>query len=194
MLLAVKYSKAITTMNICIFCGANTGNSPAIIEAVEALMDLLIAQEANLVYGGGKSGLMGLIADQFLAAGQPVIGVRPEKLIQDEDAHTGITQMFVVKDMFERKAKMMELADVFIALPGGAGTLDEIIEVYTQVKIGFADKLCTVLNTNNFYEGLQILFDKMVETGYLKANDQSILYFHDTPDTLAKQISSYPGM
>lgn len=178
-------------MNICIFCGANTGNSPEIIEQVNVLMSLLIAQEAKLIYGGGKTGLMGLIANQFLAADRPVIGVRPEKLIQDEDAHPGITQMFVVRDMFERKAKMMELADVFIALPGGTGTLDEIIEVYTQVKIGFTNKLCTVLNTGDFYEGLQILFDRMVNTGYLKENDRSLLYFHSTPASLAEQIGNY---
>lgn len=116
-------------MNICVFCGANLGKSATIISQVEKLMDLLIAQNATLVYGGGRTGLMGLIADRFLEAEAPVIGVRPTKLIEDEDAHAGITQMIVVKDMFERKAKMMELADVFIALPGGVGTLDEMIEV-----------------------------------------------------------------
>lgn len=180
-------------MNICIFCGANTGNNPNIIAQVNKLMDLLIAQQATLVYGGGKSGLMGLIADQFLAAGRPVIGVRPEKLIRDEAAHLGINEMMVVRDMFERKAKMMELADVFIALPGGAGTLDEIIEVYTQVKIGFTSKLCTVLDVDGFYAGLRQLFDQMVASGYLKEKDRALLQFYPDADSLAYAVGGYKG-
>ena len=178
-------------MNICIFCGANTGNSPTIITQVEKLVDLLIAQHSTLVYGGGKTGLMGLIADQYLQGGREVIGVRPTKLIEDEDAHPGITQMIVVKDMFERKAKMMELADVFIALPGGVGTLDEIIEVYTQVKIGFADKLCTVLDVNSFYDGLQQLLKQMVNNGFLKEADRRLLHIYKHPDQLASLINDY---
>lgn len=175
-------------MNICIFCGANTGNSPAIIAQVEKLADLLVAKGSRLVYGGGKSGLMGLIADRFLEGGAEVIGVRPTKLIEDEDAHTGITEMIVVKDLFERKAKMMDLSEVFIALPGGAGTLDEIIEVYTQVKIGFADKQCMVLDVNNFYAGLHQLFDQMVATGYLKEKDLALLRFYPDAESLATAI------
>ena len=178
-------------MNICIFCGANTGNSPAIIKQVEFLMDLLIAQNARLVYGGGKSGLMGLIADRFLSAGAEVIGVRPTKLIEDEDAHEDITEMIVVKDLFERKAKMMELAKVFIALPGGAGTLDEIIEVYTHVKIGFAEKLCMILDVDGFYQGLETLLEKMVNTGYLKEADRQLLRISDSPNELVAQINAY---
>ena len=178
-------------MKICIFCGANRGNDPRIIEAVEELMDLLLAQGSTLIYGGGKTGLMGLIADRFIVAGQPVIGVRPKKLIEDEAAHLGIDEMMVVESMFERKAKMMELADVFIALPGGVGTLDEIIEVYTQVKIGFTDKLCTILDVDGYYEGLDILLRQMITKGFLKEADRPLLHFHQKPDTLAAQIASF---
>ena len=173
---------------ICIFCGANPGNNPRITDHVEELCVLLIEQGFDLVYGGGKDGLMGLIADRFLAAGRRVIGVRPKKLIEGEGSHLGLTKMIVVKDMHERKAQMMDEADLFIALPGGVGTLDEIMEVYTQVKIGFFDKFCGVLNTDYFYQGLELLLDNMVKHGFLQQNDKAKLQIEDTPQALLDRM------
>lgn len=178
-------------MRVCIFCGAKAGNSPEILRQVEVLMDLLIENDFSLVYGGGMSGIMGVIASRFLEGGKEVIGIRPVKLIKEEDAHHGLTELIVVNDMFERKAKMMEMADVFIALPGGIGTLDEIVEVYTQVKIGFTDKLCIILNVDNYYEGLVILLDRMRANGFLREEDQSLLFLAENPETLMKRILQY---
>lgn len=173
---------------IGIYCGANTGNSPVIIEQVNVLCALLVTNGYDLVYGGGKTGLMGIIAEHFLAGGRKVIGVRPQKLIEDEDQHEGITQMIVVKDMHERKAKMIELSNAFIALPGGVGTLDEIIDVYTQVKIGFLDKPCAILNVNNYYEGLEILLKNMVSMGFLTEKGYELLQIGDNPKAVMRAI------
>ena len=176
---------------ICIFCGAHPGNSPAIIEQAMALCALLIDRDYDLVYGGGESGLMGVIANQFLARGRRVIGIRPRKLIADEAAHHGLSELVVVEDMFERKAEMMALSDAFIALPGGAGTLVEMLEVYTQVKIGYLHKFCGVLNTDNYYLGLTILLDNMVAKGFLRTNDQAALCLRDTPEELVAALTDF---
>ena len=172
---------------ICIFCGANTGNSETIIAQTESLLQLLINLDFDLVYGGGKSGLMGIIADRFLESGKKVVGIRPSKLIEDEDAHTSLTELIVVKDMFERKAEMMKRADFFIALPGGVGTLDEIMDVYTNVKIGFTDKFCALLDVDGFYRGLTDQLSKMAEKSFLKPKDQDLLVVGN-PEWLASKI------
>jgi len=172
---------------ICIFCGANSGNSESIIRETKSLTQALIKMDFDLVYGGGKSGLMGLIANQFLASNKKVIGIRPSKLIEDEDAHTNLTELIVVKDMFERKAEMMNRADFFIALPGGVGTLDEIMDVYTNVKIGFSDKFCALLNIEGFYQGLTDQLATMVEKSFLKPPDRDLLASGGTEE-LVKSI------
>lgn len=173
---------------IGIYCGANTGTSPEIILQTKQLCSLLIQQEYDLVYGGGKTGLMGIIAQEFLSHGREVIGVRPQKLIEDEDQHEGLTQMIVVHGMSERKAKMIDLSDAFIALPGGVGTLDEIIDVYTQVKIGFLDKPCAILNVNNYYEGLKVLLKHMVGMGFLTEKGHGLLQIGDSPEAVMEMI------
>lgn len=169
---------------VCIYCGANTGNSEEIIQQTKRLCDLLIQQDFDLVYGGGKTGLMGIIANHFLAKGRVVIGVRPQKLIEDEDQHEELSKMIVVKDMHERKGKMIDLSDAFIALPGGVGTLDEIIDVYTQVKIGFLDKFCGILNVNDYYKGLEILLENMVGFGFLTEEGHHLLAIANSPEEL----------
>jgi len=174
---------------VCIYCGANTGNSEEIVAQTIQLCDLLIAQDFDLVYGGGETGLMGIIAQQFLSQGRKVIGIRPQKLITDESAQSGLTELIVVKDMHERKGKMIALADVCIALPGGVGTLDEIIDVYTQVKIGFLDKFCGILNVNNYYKGLEVLLANMVEKGFLKTDAKDLLCIANSPEALMAAIN-----
>lgn len=175
----------------CIFCGANPGTSMAIAAETKVLCDLLIDHDYDLVYGGGRDGLMGLIATQFLQAGKQVIGVRPQKLIMDEPPHEAISTLIAVDNMFERKQRMMELSDVFIALPGGIGTLDEIIEVYTHLKLGYIQKFCGILNTDNFYEGLNSLLENMVEKAFLKVQDKEKLVLSPRPADLMEAISAF---
>lgn len=172
-----------------IFCGANSGHDSLIHSHTAALCDLLIADGCSLVYGGGRTGLMGQIADHFLRAGREVIGVRPEKLIVDEDVHASLTELIIVPDMATRKYQMRELADCFIALPGGVGTLDEIIEVYTLLKMGFSDKPCGLLNTNNYYFHLEQLLDSMMRGGFLHEPDRQRLIIAPTPAILWQQLS-----
>jgi uncharacterized protein (TIGR00730 family) len=169
---------------ICLFCGANPGNSKHIIQQVEELCDQLMANGFDLVYGGGKNGLMGIVANRFLANKRQVTGVRPEKLIKDEDAHDELAELIVVKDMYERKAKMVELSDAFIALPGGVGTLDEIIETFALFKIGYMGKPSGILNTDHYYDGLITLLESMVANGFLQDSVRQKLVIASSPSAL----------
>ena len=176
------------TKRVCIFCGAKTGNSIEIVNQVKLLCDLLIDAEFDLVYGGGKTGLMGIIANRFLEKERKVIGIRPKKLIQDEDGHMGLTELIIVDSMSERKVKMVELGDIFIALAGGIGTLDEIIETFTLYKIGFINKLSAILNTSNFYAGLEQLLNNMVDKNFLRKEEKSKLVIASDPRELVRQL------
>lgn len=167
------------------------GTSPAIISEVDILIQSLIDTGYDLVYGGGKDGIMGHIADKFLAANQQVIGIRPEKLIADEPPSEDLTELIVVKDMYERKALMIEQSDIFIGLPGGIGTLDEVLEVFTHVKIGYIDKFCAVLNFKGFYDGLDQMLDQMVTDGFLKSKEKELLTFAPTAEALMNSLNSY---
>lgn len=171
---------------VCIFCGAHTGNSESLVDQSRRLAELLAELGYDLVYGGGNSGLMGIVANEFLEQGRRVIGIRPQRLIRDEFAHPGISELVVVKDMHERKLKMIEAAELFIALPGGAGTLDELIEVYTQTKIGFVQKTCAILNADHFYDELLQFLDKMVRFAFLRQEDREKLIVANTPEELIR--------
>ncbi len=173
---------------VCIFCGARTGFSQRIQEQVNVLCEQLIAADYHLVYGGGNAGLMRYVADIFLLHGRTVIGVRPNRLIEHEDHHPGISEMIIVDDLFERKAKMMMLSDAFIALPGGLGTLDELLEVYAHVKIGFANKRCAVFNIDGYYNQLLGLLDTMVEHGFLSVSDKQLLIVTESPLSLINEL------
>jgi len=174
---------------ITIYCGANSGNSLRIIKQVNELCDLLIGLEYDLVYGGGQTGLMGIVATKFLEGGREVIGVRPNKLIEDEDVHHGLTTLIKTESMHERKSKMIELGDAFIALPGGIGTLDEIIETITLFKIGFTDKPSAILNTDGYFDGLEVLFRNMVAHGFLRQEDESKIIIASSPKDLVDQLA-----
>lgn len=177
---------------VCLYCGAHTGNSETITAQAGELATRLADRHFDLVYGGGNNGLMGIVADQFLSMGRRVTGIRPQRLIKDEFAHPGINELIVVQDMHERKRKMIELADIHIALPGGAGTLDEIIEVYTQTKIGFVDKTCALLNTDHYYDELLGFLDKMVRYHFLRPEDRGLLIVEDAPQKLVGRLSTAP--
>ena len=153
--------------SIAVFCGASTGNNPVYAAAAQAFGKLLAEQNISLIFGGGKVGLMGTIADAVLANGGQAIGVIPKGLVAREVAHTGLTEIHTVETMHERKALMAELADGFVALPGGFGTFDEICEILTWNQLGIISKPCGFLNVNGFYNNLSQMFDTCVQEGFV---------------------------
>ena len=158
--------------SICIYCGSNTGSNPIYAERAAALGTRLAQQGLAVVYGGGNVGLMGVVADAALAAGGEVIGVIPEQLVGWEVAHTGLTRLEVVANMHERKARMFDLSDGFVALPGGFGTLDEMFEMLTWRQLGIGDKPCAFLDVQGFFEPLVAMMDRMVEERFLHADQR----------------------
>ncbi|NIE96656.1 TIGR00730 family Rossman fold protein [Acinetobacter sp. C26M] len=152
--------------SICVFCGSSLGNDPIYQQMAQATGQAIAAQGKTLVYGGGRSGLMGVVADSALQAGGRVIGVIPNALVDRELAHTGLTELHIVKNMHERKTKMAELSDAFVALPGGAGTLEEIFEQWTWSQLGIHQKPCAFLNVDGFYDGLIQMIQGSVERGF----------------------------
>ena len=152
-------------MNITVYLGANEGNTPALKAAVQELGRWIGESGNALIYGGSRSGLMGALADSVLAAGGEVTGVEPEFFVKGELQHDGLTELIVTKDMTERKTKMIELGDAFIAFPGGTGTLEEIAEVMSRVSLGQLDAPCILYDLNGYYDSLKALLDKMIEKG-----------------------------
>lgn len=164
------------TNSIAVFCGSAFGTDEIFNQAAQSLGRTIAEQGKTLVYGGGKSGLMGVVADSALQAGGRVIGVIPEVLVNKELAHSGLTELYVVKDMHERKTKMSELSDAFIAMPGGVGTLEEIFEQWTWAQLGIHLKPCAFLNVDGFYDDLIKFIDLTTQKGFthLRFNDTLI--------------------
>ncbi|WP_462254305.1 LOG family protein [Ekhidna sp.] len=152
---------------IAIFCGSKMGNDPVYATATKELVKEVVSNGIEIVYGGGDVGLMGVVAETALENGGTITGVIPDKLYEMEVAHTGITKLYRVRDMHERKALMADLSDGFIALPGGVGTLEEMTEVMTWATIGYHNKPCAFLNTNDYYDHFIAFFDHMEEEGFL---------------------------
>lgn len=152
---------------------------------------MLAQRKLSLVYGGGRVGLMGSIADAVLKEGGEVIGVIPESLVRREVAHTGLNDLRVVQSMHERKALMAELADAFIALPGGFGTLDEFCEILTWAQLGLHGKPCGLLNVEGYFDPLLALFDRAVEDRFLHPKHRSMVITADDPEMLLEKMSSY---
>lgn len=176
---------------ICVFLGSNAGHRPAYAEAAAALGSALAREGIGLVYGGAAVGLMGRVADAALAAGGEVIGVIPRHLVEKEIAHSGLGDLRVVASMHERKALMAELADGFVALPGGIGTLEELFEVWTWAQLGSHDKPCAVLDVAGYYTRLLGFVDHMVEEGFLRAAHRDMLLVADRPDDLLARLRAY---
>ena len=152
-------------MNITVYLGANAGNDPALAEAVRELGSWIGANGHRLVYGGSRSGLMGRLAHSVLTAGGEVTGVEPQFFIDSEVQYDGLTRLIVTQDMTERKTRMIELGDAFIAFPGGTGTLEEIAEVMSKVSLGQLDAPCILYDLNGYYDSLTALLAKMIEKG-----------------------------
>jgi uncharacterized protein (TIGR00730 family) len=156
------------TVRICVFCGSNEGADPAYAEAAASLGAGLAERGIGLVFGGGKVGLMGIVADAVVAGGGEAVGVIPEFLVRAEVAHAAVTELVVVDSMHERKSRMGDLADGFIALPGGYGTIEELVEVLTWSQLGLHAKPVVLLDVNTFYDPLFAFFDAAVEAGLLR--------------------------
>ena len=181
---------------ICVFCGANAGHNPLYRSAAEKLGRLLAARGIELVYGGGNVGLMGALADACLEAGGTVIGVIPEALMGKEVAgrhvdHRTLTRLEMVDSMHTRKARMAELADGFIALPGGFGTFEEFCEVLTWGQLGFHVKPMGLLNVNGFYDPLLALFNHAVGEGFLREQNRAMVLAASDIETLLVSMNNY---
>jgi uncharacterized protein (TIGR00730 family) len=176
---------------VCVFCGSNTGKDPVYRKAAEALGKTLVRRELQLVYGGGSVGLMGVLADTVLEAGGSVTGIIPRALERREVAHAGLTTMHVVDDMHTRKAKMEELADAFIALPGGYGTLEELFEVVTWAQLGLHKKPVGMLNPAGYFDGLLGCIDSAVVEGFIKPEHRRLLVVGAEPDALLDALERH---
>ena len=164
-------------MNITVYLGANEGNDPALRRAVEELGAWIGASGNALVYGGSKTGLMGALAGSVLAGGGNVTGVEPQFFMDEGFQYDGLTELIVTEDMAERKAKMIELGDAFIAFPGGTGTLEEITEVMSKVSLRQLDAPCILYNLNGYYDSLKALLEHMTEMGLSSPERQKGIYF-----------------
>ncbi|MFC5569224.1 TIGR00730 family Rossman fold protein [Lysobacter yangpyeongensis] len=177
--------------SVCVYCGSNAGSKPAYAERAIALGNRLAKEGLALVYGGGNVGLMGTVADAVLEAGGEVIGVIPEQLVEWEVAHKGLTRLEVVANMHERKARMFDLADGFVALPGGFGTLDEMFEMLTWRQLGIGDKPCAFLDVDGFYAPLMSMLDRMVEERFLHPDQRRDLWHGDDIGAMVEWMRAY---
>ena len=175
---------------VCVFCGSSTGLTPEYRAATEAFACELAAREIGLVFGGGGIGLMGHLADTILAAGGHAIGVIPDALVAREVAHLGLPDLRVVHSMHERKALMADLADAFVALPGGFGTFEELCEAITWTQLGLHRKRCGLLNVGGFYDPLLALFDGAAKEGFISGTSRDIVFATDDPRALLDRLSA----
>ena len=176
-------------MNITVYLASSTGNDHKFEAAVKELGTWIGASGNTLVYGGSKTGLMGELAQSVLQAGGKVIGVEPQFFVDSELQHDGLTELIVTKDMTDRKTKMIELGDAFIAFPGGTGTLEEIAEVMSKVSLKHLDAPCILYNLNGYYDGLKALLGHMIEMGLSTKERQEGIYFADTLDEIERILA-----
>ncbi len=177
--------------SICVYCGSNAGARPVYAERAATLGTRLAQDRIRLIYGGGNVGLMGILADAALAAGGEVVGVIPHQLVGWEVAHRGLTELQVVGSMHERKARMFDLGDGFVALPGGFGTLDEMLEMLTWRQLGLGDKPCAFLDVDGFFAPLLTMFDRMVAERFLHADQRHDLWQGEDIDAMLDWMRAY---
>ncbi len=177
--------------SICVFCGSNTGFSPAYVEMAQELGRLFVERNIRLVYGGGNVGLMGAMADEMLRHGGKVTGVIPHFLMEKEVGHTGLEEQIVVDTMHIRKQKMADLSEGFIAMPGGFGTMDELNEILTWAQLGLHSHPIGVLNVGKYYDHLLGMFDHMVSQGFLHQDNRGIVLDSDSATDLLDKMATY---
>ncbi|GCE14794.1 TIGR00730 family Rossman fold protein [Tengunoibacter tsumagoiensis] len=176
---------------ICVYAGSNKGVRPEYQEAAQALGKALVTRGWGLVYGGGRVGLMGVIADTVLAEGGEVIGVMPQALFPQEVAHTGVTTLYEVANMHERKATMADLSNGFVALPGGFGTYDELFEIITWAQIGIHQKPIGLLNVSGYFNPLLALIAHTTQEGFISPHHAQLIQSQASPDDLLNDLASY---
>ena len=176
---------------ICVYCGSSPGTDPAFVRVAREVGGLIAQRGHSLVYGGGNTGLMGVVADAVLAAGGQVVGVIPDNFVRQELEHRGLTKLHVVSTMHERKALMASLADGFLALPGGIGTLEEIAEVFVWTQLGLHAKPCALLNVNGYYDPLVSFLTRMADVRFLRAEQLAQLIVAREPSEALDRLSSF---
>ncbi len=179
-------------MNVCVFCGSSTGTNPVYAAAAKELGVCIAQSKSTLIYGGGNVGLMGILADEAMAHGGKVIGVIPEFLMKMEVGHTGIHQLEMVNSMHERKKRMADLSDVFIAMPGGWGTLDELAEILSWKQLKLTDQPVGILNINSFFDTLLAQMTKMSDDGFLRTQNLHSIKIAEDPKKLLTLLGVNP--
>jgi uncharacterized protein (TIGR00730 family) len=180
--------------SLCVYCGSRTGEDPKFAALAELVGGWIGSHGGQLVYGGGRNGLMGILADATLEAGGRVIGVIPQALVEKEWAHTGCTELHVVDTMHERKRIMAEHADAFLALPGGIGTLEEFFEVWTWRQLGYHAKPVGLLNLDGYYDDLLAFLDTSVKNGFMSDWQMQLIAVADSPQQLLPQLVEAAGL
>ena len=175
---------------VCVFCAANPGSHPQYVERAAAMGRHLARSKRRLVYGGGRTGLMGALADAALDAGGEVIGIMPRHLVDREVAHTELTELRVVSSMHERKALLAELSDGFLAMPGGLGTLEELFEIWTWGQLGLHSKPYGLLQVEGFFTPLLDFLDQAVTAGFIRAANREMLVVDDDPAALIARMEA----
>jgi uncharacterized protein (TIGR00730 family) len=176
---------------LCVFAGSSSGADPAYRQAAAALGRVLAERRVAVVYGGGSVGLMGALADAVLEAGGEVIGVIPQRLVDREIAHEGLSELRIVATMHERQALMSELSEAALALPGGMGTLEEVFELVTWSQLGIHHKPCGLLNVRGYFDPLAALLDHAVDNGFVKPEHREILIIEEDPATLLERVAAW---
>ena len=176
---------------ICVYCGSSPGKLPDYMESARTLGHELAARGLGLVYGGASVGVMGVVADAVLEKGGEVFGVIPYALATKEVAHSGLNELFVVDSMHERKAKMAELSDGFIALPGGWGTIEEIFEMLTWAQLGFHDKPCGLLNISSYYDHLVTFLEHAIDQRFVREEFRPMIMVNESASALLDRFGGY---
>lgn len=177
--------------SICVFCGSSMGIRPEYRKGAVELGEILLKRRIQVIYGGANVGLMKILADTVLAGGGEVIGIMPRRLVENEVAHQSLTQMHIVETMSERKAKMVELSDAFIAMPGGFGTFDELAEVITYNQLRLTDKPIGILNLDHYFDHLLAFFTHTANEGFLRHEHRQNLIVDENPEALFVKMEQF---
>ena len=182
------------TFSLCVYCGSRPGAHPAFIDTARAVGQWIGSRGGQLVYGGGRNGLMGIVAEATLEAGGRVVGIIPKALVEKEWAHHGCTELHVVDTMHERKRMMAERADAFVALPGGIGTFEEFFEVWTWRQLGYHDKPVGLLNVAGYYDGMETFLRTGVEQQFMNSWQMELIRIGRDPATLLPELVQAAGL
>ncbi|TAM61008.1 MAG: TIGR00730 family Rossman fold protein [Rhodanobacter sp.] len=178
---------------LCVYCGSSSGKHPEYAAQARAFGAEMARRHITLVYGGGKVGLMGTLADAVLAGGGKAVGVIPRQLVEREVAHPELTELHVVETMHQRKTRMYELSDAFVALPGGFGTMDEMFEMLTWAQLGLHRYPCAFLDVRGYYSSLRAMMARMVDEGFVKSRQRDSIWFGDDMEQLFQWMETYEG-